>query len=96
METTLDKIGIKKKYLVIGKKKAKIKLELETKISVIKVEGVGKLKQRIYDMGITPGTIIVIKKRAPLGDPIEISIRGYEMSLRNSEAQNVIVKLGDE
>ena len=46
----------------------------------------GKIKRRLFDMGITPGAEIFMRKRAPLGDPIEITLRGYELTLRKSEA----------
>ena len=52
----------------------------------------GPLKRRLIDMGITPGVKIKIKKYAPLGDPIEIELRGYELSIRRSEAKNIFVK----
>ncbi|MGN1481839.1 FeoA family protein [Porcipelethomonas sp.] len=51
----------------------------------------GPLKRRLIDMGITPGVKIKIKKYAPLGDPIEIELRGYELSIRRSEAKNIYV-----
>lgn len=53
---------------------------------VIKIHGEGKVKRRIMDMGITKGTEIYIRKVAPLGDPIEITVRGYELSLRKDDA----------
>lgn len=52
----------------------------------------GVLKRRLIDMGITPGIIIKVIKTAPLGDPIEIRLRGYELSIRRSEAKKIIVK----
>jgi len=52
----------------------------------------GALKRRLIDMGITPGVDIKIKKVAPLGDPIEINLRGYELSIRRSEALNIFVR----
>ena len=51
-----------------------------------KVEGEGKLRRRLFDMGVTPGAIVTLRKKAPLGDPIEVTIRGYELSLRKQEA----------
>lgn len=54
--------------------------------TVYKVTGEGKVKRRLFDMGITPGIDIYLRKKAPLGDPIEISLRGYELTLRKSEA----------
>lgn len=50
------------------------------------VSGEGKIKRRLFDMGITPGAEIYMRKRAPLGDPIEITLRGYELTLRKTEA----------
>ncbi len=53
---------------------------------VLKLHGEGKVKRRIMDMGITKGTEIYVRKVAPLGDPIEITVRGYELSLRKDDA----------
>lgn len=53
---------------------------------IIRIHGAGAIRRRIMDMGITKGTSIYIRKAAPLGDPIEITVRGYEMSLRKDEA----------
>lgn len=50
------------------------------------VAGEGKIKRRLFDMGITPGAEILMRKRAPLGDPIEVTVRGYELTLRKTEA----------
>ena len=50
------------------------------------VSGEGKIKRRLFDMGITPGVEVYMRKRAPLGDPIEITLRGYELTLRKTEA----------
>lgn len=60
---------------------------------VKKVKAEGKIKRRLYDMGVTPGVEIIIKKLAPMGDPIEITIRGYELTLRKSEAQEVLMEV---
>lgn len=56
---------------------------------VASVDGEGKIKRRLFDMGITPGAEILLRKRAPLGDPIEVTVRGYELTLRKTEAVNV-------
>ena len=56
------------------------------KSKVIKIHGEGKVKRRIMDMGITKGTEISVRKVAPLGDPVEITVRGYELSLRKDDA----------
>jgi len=60
---------------------------------VISVLGEGKIRHRLFDMGVTPGATILLRKKAPLGDPIEVNLRGYELSLRKSEAKNVILKM---
>ncbi len=60
-------------------------------VSVVKLTGEGAIKRRIMDMGITKGVQILVRKVAPLGDPIEVNVRGYELSLRKSEAANIIV-----
>lgn len=57
--------------------------------NVILVLGEGRLRRRLFDMGVTPGAHIILKKKAPLGDPIEINVRGYELTLRKSEAELV-------
>ena len=57
------------------------------------VVGEGKIRRRLFDMGVTPGAEIYLKKKAPLGDPIEIRIRGYELTLRKAEAAFVTVEL---
>ena len=58
-------------------------------VSVVKLTGEGALKRRIMDMGITKGTEIYVRKVAPLGDPVEVNVRGYELSIRKSEAENI-------
>ena len=55
-------------------------------VSVVKLHGEGALRRRIMDMGITRGTSIYVRKVAPLGDPVEITIRGYELSIRQGDA----------
>lgn len=57
------------------------------------VKGEGKIRRRLFDMGLTPGAELIMRKKAPLGDPIEITIRGYELTLRKSEASCVEVEL---
>ncbi len=58
---------------------------------VARLKGEGAVKRRIMDMGITKGTKVYVRKVAPLGDPIEVTVRGFELSLRKDEAENVIV-----
>lgn len=61
--------------------------------NVVSIGSSGPMKRRIMDMGITPGVEIKVVKVAPLGDPIEINIRGYELSLRKDEAQQIEVQI---
>lgn len=58
-----------------------------------KVEGEGRLRRRLLDMGVTPGANVYLRKKAPLGDPLEITIRGYELTLRKSEAELVFLEV---
>lgn len=59
---------------------------------VVKIHGDGPIKRRIMDMGITKGVDIYVRKEAPLGDPIEITVRGYELSIRKADAQSIEVE----
>lgn len=56
------------------------------------VEGEGRLKRRLFDMGVTPGVQIYLRKKAPFGDPLEITLRGYELTLRKDEAKLVVME----
>ena len=60
-------------------------------VKVVKLNGSGPVKRRIMDMGITKGIPVYVRKVAPLGDPVEVTIRGYELSLRKDDAQMVEV-----
>lgn len=60
-------------------------------VKVVKLHGEGALRRHIMDMGITKGAEIYVRKIAPLGDPVEITVRGYELSLRKSEAETIEV-----
>ncbi len=73
--------------------KAKTLREVATGESrcVLKVGGEGALRQRILDMGLTKGAEVTVRKVAPLGDPIEVSVRGYELSLRKAEAACIYI-----
>ena len=73
-------------------KKLLSELSIGEKGRVLKVNGEGAIRRRLFDMGVTPGADVYFRKKAPLGDPIEISIRGYELTLRKSEAANVEIK----
>ena len=59
--------------------------------TVVKLEGLGAVRRRIMDMGITKGTQILVKKVAPLGDPLELTVRGYQLSIRKADAQKILV-----
>ncbi|MBQ9780619.1 MAG: ferrous iron transport protein A [Clostridia bacterium] len=61
-------------------------------VTVVKLHGEGAIKRRIMDMGITKGVTITVRKVAPLGDPMELTVRGYELSLRRADAEMVEVE----
>lgn len=56
------------------------------------VEGEGRLRRRLFDMGVTPGAEVTLRKKAPLGDPLEVTLRGYELTLRKSEAEHIYME----
>lgn len=58
------------------------------------VAGEGKIRRRLFDMGVTPGAEVFLRKLAPLGDPLEVTIRGYELTLRKTEAECVNMEVG--
>ena len=61
-------------------------------VKVKKLHGEGAAKRRIMDMGITKGASVYVRKVAPLGDPVEITVRGYELSIRKGDAENILVE----
>ena len=61
-------------------------------VKVVKLHGEGAVKRRIMDMGITKGVEVYIRKLAPLGDPIEVTVRGYELSLRKADAEMIEIE----
>ncbi|MBU3804392.1 MAG: ferrous iron transport protein A [Candidatus Cellulosilyticum pullistercoris] len=61
-------------------------------VKVVKLEGDGAVRRRIMDMGITKGCEVTVRKVAPLGDPIQITVRGYELSIRKFDAEMIIVE----
>ena len=69
-----------------------IKVKRDKKVRVNKVLGNCALKRRIMDMGITKGVEVLVKKFAPFGDPLEITVRGYDLSLRKNEAENILIE----
>ncbi|MBE5898768.1 MAG: ferrous iron transport protein A [Lachnospiraceae bacterium] len=71
-------------------------VEIGKTVSVLKLHGEGAIKRRIMDMGITKGTDIYVRKVAPLGDPIEVTVRGYELSIRKADAEMIEVSEGGE
>ena len=62
---------------------------------VVRLTTDGAVKRRLFDMGITPGATITMRKTAPLGDPIEITVRGYELSLRKAESESIIMNVSE-
>jgi ferrous iron transport protein A len=63
-------------------------------VQVVKITGGGAIKRRIMDMGITKGVDVFVRKVAPLGDPVEVTVRGYELSLRKADAESIEVEGG--
>ena len=63
-------------------------------VTVVKLHGKGAIKRRIMDMGITKGTKVYVRKVAPLGDPVEVTVRGYELSIRKADAEMIEVTKG--
>ena len=61
-------------------------------VTVVKLHGEGAVKRRIMDMGITKGTEVYVRKVAPLGDPVEVTVRGYELSLRKADAEMIEIQ----
>ena len=62
--------------------------------TIQKIAGRGEVHQRLLDMGIVPGTPVQVERVAPLGDPIEVTVKGYHLSLRKEEAANILVAMG--
>ena len=65
--------------------------KIDERVKVVKINGESAVKRRIMDMGITKGSEICVRKVAPLGDPIEITVRGHELSIRKHDAANIMV-----
>ena len=61
-------------------------------VRIVRIEGTGAVKRRIMDMGLTKGTEVFVRKVAPLGDPLELTVRGYELSLRKADAEQIVVE----
>lgn len=60
------------------------------------VNGEGAMRRRLFDMGVTPGAVVTLRRKAPFGDPLEIRLRGYELTLRKTEASCVVMRAGVE
>ena len=67
-------------------------VKCKSPVTVVKLHGEGAVKRRIMDMGITKGTEVYVRKVAPLGDPVEVNVRGYELSLRKADAEMIEVQ----
>ena len=67
-------------------------VKVDQTVSVVKLHGEGATKRRIMDMGITKGVSVTVQKVAPLGDPIELTVRGYQLSIRKADAEMVEVE----
>lgn len=68
------------------------KLKIGKKARIVAVDGEGALRDRLLDMGLTPKTQVMVRKVAPMGDPIELMLRGYELTLRIDDAKNIEVE----
>ncbi|HAH77944.1 MAG TPA: ferrous iron transport protein A [Ruminococcaceae bacterium] len=70
------------------------RLPIGEKSRIVAVNGKGALRRRLLDMGLTPHTEVLVRKVAPMGDPMEIQLRGYELTLRKEDARNIVVEGG--
>lgn len=70
--------------------------EIGEKGIIKSVEGEGRIRRRLFDMGVTPGADVFLRKKAPLGDPLEITIRGYELTLRKDEAKLITMEMEEK
>ncbi len=68
------------------------KMKIGKNVKIVSVNGQGTLRDRLLDMGLTPKTTVMIRKFAPMGDPIELTLRGYELTLRIDDAKNIEVE----
>lgn len=66
--------------------------QLNEKVKIVKIIGDKEIRRHLLDMGLTKNEVIFIRKVAPLGDPIEINVRGYELSIRKADAMNIVVE----
>lgn len=70
-------------------------VDVGTSGTIKAVQGEGRIRRRLFDMGLTPGAELFVRKRAPLGDPIELTLRGYELTVRHAEAEFVQIQITD-
>ena len=100
-ENTILKVGgsaeVKKHLEDLGFKRREImktlrEVKIGETVKVVKLHGEGPVKRRIMDMGITKGTEVFVRKVAPLGDPMEVTVRGYELSLRKADTEMIEVE----
>ena len=80
--------------LIVKVKESRVAIsdEIGETVKVVKLHGEGAIKRRIMDMGITKGTEVYVRKVAPLGDPVEVTVRGYELSLRKADAEMIEIQ----
>ena len=82
--------------MVISMKRRLSELEVGQEGKIVKIDGPASLKKKLLDMGLTPNILIKVVRVAPLSDPVDFEVRGYQLSLRRNEAINVIVEVVDE
>ncbi len=82
--------------MVISMKRRLSELEVGQEGKIVKIDGPSSLKKKLLDMGLTPNTRIRVVRVAPLSDPVDFEVRGYQLSLRRNEAINVIVEVVNE
>ena len=83
------------KKTIVGKNYLLSEVDIGSVGTIISINADGKLRRRILDMGLTPSTQVFLRKRAPLGDPLEITLRGYELTLRKDEASCIEIKVSE-
>ena len=84
--------AVEKHVPVVEVDGCKVKVKVGETVRVVKLHGEGAVKRRIMDMGITKGVEVYVRKVAPLGDPVELNVRGYELSLRKADAEMIEVE----
>lgn len=92
MEEKENEVG---SSLVVGSEATLEDLPVGATGIIVSVGGEGRIRRRFFDMGLTPGCEVFVRKRAPLGDPVEVTLRGYELTLRKDEASYAMMKVTD-